>query len=86
MRKRYLRDADGKIVSDQFGIARRVDFVVKGKDGKGTAVEVMSKTADKRLQIAKERDIRNSGGVYVRDPNTGKLVEVVSVSRVMRLD
>jgi uncharacterized protein RhaS with RHS repeats len=86
LRERYLRDANGKIVRDQFGKARRVDFVVKGKDGKGTSIEVTSKTADKRAQIDKERSIRNRGGTYVRDPNTKKLVEVVNVSREIRLE
>ena len=68
------------------GEARRVDFVVKGKDGKGTAVEVTSKTAPKTDQLRKEGRIRNQGGTYVRDPKTKELIEVSNISRVIRLD
>ena len=87
LRERYLRDANGKIVRDpKTGEARRVDFVVKGKDGKGTSVEVTSKTADKRDQINKEGRIRAAGGTYVRDPKTKKLIEVRDTSRIIRVD
>ena len=87
LRERYLRDANGKIVRDpKTGEARRVDFVVKGADGKGKAVEVTSKTADKSAQLDKEARIRAAGGKYVRDPKTKQLIEVKDASRVIRVD
>ncbi|MBB6366709.1 RHS repeat-associated protein [Xanthomonas sacchari] len=87
LRERYLRDANGKIVRDPVtGEARRVDFVVKGPDGKGTAVEVTSRTADKRAQTLKEARIRSQGGTYVREPGSKVLVEVRNTSRVIRVE
>ena len=87
LRERYLRDADGKIVRDpKTGEARRIDFVIKDKDGKGTAVEVTSRTADKRAQLDKEARIRADNGVYVRDPKTKKLIPVENSSRVIRVN
>ena len=50
--------------------------MVKGKDGTGTAVEVTSKAASKDAQLAKEQRIRDAGGIYVKDPATGKLIPV----------
>ncbi|ABM31105.1 DUF6531 domain-containing protein [Paracidovorax citrulli] len=87
LRERYLRDANGKIVRDPLtGEARRVDFVVKGSDGKGTAIEVTSKTANKDAQQLKEARIRAQGGVYVREPGSKVLVEVRNTSRVVRVE
>ena len=59
---------------------------VKGADGKGKAVEVTSKTADKSAQLDKEARIRAAGGKYVRDPKTKQLIEVKDASRVIRVD
>lgn len=86
LRERYLRDSKGKIVRDSNGKARRVDFVVIGKNGKGTSIEVTSKTADKTAQLLKESEIRQLGGTFVRNPKTKKLIEVNNVSRVIRLE
>jgi hypothetical protein len=72
-------------MGDSKGSRRRVDFVVKGTDGKGTAVEATSHTADKELQYLKEKEIRESGGAYVRDPVSKELIEVRGVSRVIRM-
>jgi len=38
----------------------------------------------KDSQINKEERIRNNGGIFVRDRNTGKLCEVGGVSKVVR--
>ncbi|MCF5737410.1 type IV secretion protein Rhs, partial [Pseudomonas syringae] len=85
LRERYLRGADGKIVKGPDGTARRVDFVVKRKDGSWSPVEVTSKTADKTSQITKESEIRQMGGTFVRDPKTKQLVELSNVSRIVRV-
>ncbi len=74
-REQYLRDEDGKIVKDpETGEARRIDFVVT-KDGKVVkSIEVTSKTAPKDAQMAKENRIRDKGGNYIKDRDTGQLV------------
>ena len=83
--ERYLRGADGKSVKDPLtGERRRVDFVVKGQDGKWHGEEITRKTANKDHQLANEGRIRVLGGVYVKDPSTGKLVYVEDVSIVVR--
>jgi len=71
----YLRDKDGNIVKDPVtGEARRVDFVVI-KDGKVIkSYEVTSPTAPKEDQMAKEARIRENGGNYMRDEETGELI------------
>jgi hypothetical protein len=75
--EQYLRDADGKIVKDPVtGEARRIDHVVI-KDGKVIeTVETTSMTVDKSLQIAKEMRIRSTGGNFIRDRVTGKLIDL----------
>ncbi len=85
LRERYLRGADGKIVKGPDGIARRVDFVVRRKDGSWSPIEVTSKTAEKTAQIAKESDIQQVGGVFVRNSKTKELVELSDVSRIIRV-
>lgn len=84
--ERYRRDVDGKIVKDpDTGERRRLDCVVV--DGQcGYATEITSPTADKQLQIGKERRIREEGGIYVKNPNTGKLIEIENISEVIRLE
>ena len=68
LRERELCDKDGNpVVDEQTGKKRRVDFVVV-KDGKVVdMVEVTSKTAPKRDQLAKEYRIRDNGGNYIKD-------------------
>lgn len=77
IKEAYLRDQDGNIVRDpETGQARRIDFVVV-KDGKVVdSVEVTSKTAPKEAQSAKEERIRENGGNYVKDPETGELIRM----------
>ncbi|WP_185267483.1 hypothetical protein [Halopseudomonas xiamenensis] len=76
-REQYLRDEDGNIVKDpETGEARRVDFVVT-KDGEVVkSIEVTSETAPKDAQIAKEERIRGAGGNFIKDRDTGQLVEI----------
>lgn len=70
LRERVLCDRDGNpVIDEQTGQKRRVDFVVI-KDGKVVdMVEVTSKTAPKRDQLAKEYRIRANGGNYIKDYN-----------------
>ena len=72
-----FRDSDCNIVKDeQTGESRRADFVVI-KDGKIEGViEVTSDTADKTGQSAKEDRIREQGGNYIKDPDTGELIKI----------
>ena len=72
-----LRDDDGKVVKDsQTGEARRIDFAVI-KDGVvEKLVEVTSETADKTAQMAKEARIREAGGNYIKDRETGEFVHI----------
>lgn len=61
--EQLLRTVDGmKAIDPLSGTGRRLDNV--------------SRTANKAAQAAKERRIRDAGGVFVRDRTTGKLVEV----------
>lgn len=84
--QQYLRDANGKIVKDpKTGEARRVDHAVI-KDGKATTVETTSNTANKGAQSAKEDRIRDAGGTFVRDRETGKLCAVGGQSEIRRCD
>lgn len=84
--ERYLRNADGNIVRDpQTGEARRLDcVVVNGQCGTFTS-EVTSPTAIKTEQIEKEERIREQGGTFVENPNTGELIEV-PLSTVERIE
>ncbi|MGZ0084918.1 hypothetical protein ACWNXI_04885 [Caldibacillus thermoamylovorans] len=70
----YLRDREGNIVRDDVtGQARRIDFVVI-KDGVVVnSIEVTSETASKEEQMAKEERIREKGGNYIKDPETGEI-------------
>lgn len=73
-----LRDADGNVVRDaETGEARRLDFVVVDKEGKVVkSIEVTSLTANKDYQSAKEERIRQQGGNYIKNPETGQLNEI----------
>lgn len=77
IREVYLRDKDGKrVVDPETGEMRRIDFVVV-KDGKVVdSIEVTSKTAPKEEQSAKEERIRENGGNYIKDPDTGELIQI----------
>lgn len=84
--ERYLRDAKGKSVKDPLtGERRRVDFVVKKPDGKWHPVEVTSPKAPKSVQLDKEVRIRDAGGEFVRNPNTGEIVPVSGISTLLRI-
>ena len=76
-REQYLRDKEGNVVKDpETGEARRLDFTIF-KDGKVVKIiEVTSETAPKDAQIAKEDRIRNAGGNFIKDRDTGQLVEI----------
>jgi len=81
-----LRDSNGKSVQDPLtGERRRVDFIVQTQNGKWKPIEVTSRTANKHYQISKEEGIRNAGGIYARNKNTGELVEVDGISRIIRI-
>ncbi|WP_246593415.1 RHS repeat-associated core domain-containing protein [Photorhabdus akhurstii] len=83
--ERYLRDANGKSVKDPLtGERRRIDFVIKGQDGKWSPVEITSQTAPKVGQLAKEQRIQQAGGIFVRNPNTRELIEINDISKVIR--
>nr|WP_250151178.1 RHS repeat-associated core domain-containing protein [Photorhabdus akhurstii] len=83
--ERYLRDANGKSVKDPLtGERRRIDFVIKGQDGKWSPVEITSQTAPKVGQLAKEQRIQQAGGTFVRNPNTRELIEINDISKVIR--
>ncbi|MBL4940038.1 MAG: hypothetical protein JKY81_00070 [Colwellia sp.] len=76
-REQFLRDKDGNIVKDsETGKARRIDFIIT-KDGEFVkSVEVTSETAPKEVQVAKEDRIRNEGGNFIKDRDTGQLSEI----------
>jgi len=76
-REQYLRDKDGNIVKDpETGEARRIDFTVS-KDGQVVkCIEVTSETASKDAQISKETRIRGAGGNFIKDRDTGQLLEI----------
>ncbi len=76
LQERYLLDKDGNIVKDRDGCGRRVDFVVV-QDGKVVdMVEVTSLDATKNSQMRKEYEIRENGGNYIKDPNSGELYRI----------
>lgn len=79
-REQYLRDAEGKIAKDpRTGEARRVDHVVVD-DGKVIRkVETTGMDVRKIEQLQKEERIIESGGRYIRDRETGKLLPVDEV-------
>ncbi|UTY55835.1 RHS repeat-associated core domain-containing protein [Massilia sp. erpn] len=84
-REQYLRTADRKIAKDWMtGEARRVDHVVI-VDGKAvTAVETTSMGASKTAQSAKETRIRDAGGTFVRDRNTGDLIDFKDIETILK--
>lgn len=62
----------------------RLDHVVIVNGKVVDVVETTSLTAEKDKQIRHENETRKAGGVYVRDRESGDLVEVPSVSRIER--
>ncbi|MCG8711074.1 hypothetical protein JHU04_004433 [Brenneria sp. 4F2] len=84
--ERYLRDFTGRSVKDPLtGERRRIDFVVKGQDGQWRPVEITSRTnvQNKIDQIAKERRIHAAGGIFVKNKNTGELIQLDELSTVI---
>jgi len=73
----YLRDSEGRIVKDdETGSARRIDYLVS-KDGEIVkSYEITSKSASKEAQIGKENRIRENGGNYIKDRETGRLMKI----------
>lgn len=47
-------------------------------------VETTSLTAKKEKQMRHEQQTRDAGGTFIRDRQTGQLVEVPSISRIER--
>lgn len=92
IREAFIRDANGLPIKDiKTGEARRIDFIIT--DGKKVieSIEVTSPTADKILQIDKERRILEQawdmGGAFIKDPRTGELIEFTRdiVTEIRRL-
>ena len=82
--QQYLRDANGRIVKDPVtGIARRVDHAVI-QEGRARTFETTGPNVNKDRQLGREERIRDSGGTFVRDRDTGHLCEVGGVSKVER--
>jgi hypothetical protein len=73
----YLRDSDGNIVKDNLSDeARRVDFMVEKEGQIAKSIEVTSETAPKEFQISKESQIRDSGGNFIKDRESGSLIKI----------
>lgn len=81
LEERNLLNENGEFASDpETGERRRLDFVVADGNGEACRVlEVTSPVAPKELQSAKESRIRDSGGTFVRDPETQRLVDVAKI-------
>jgi hypothetical protein len=74
-----LRGENGQIVKDPYtGEARRPDFAISKNGQVVDMVEVTSEYADKTLQLKKEENIRANGGNYIKDNQTGELIEIPS--------
>jgi RHS repeat-associated protein len=82
--EQYLRNSNGDIVRDSSGSGRRVDHAVI-ENGRAKTYETTSETASKADQIAKESEIRDLGGTYIRDRDTKELVPVEKISEVVRV-
>ncbi|WP_245232435.1 hypothetical protein [Pasteurella sp. WM03] len=91
LNERTLRGADGKKAIDPLTQeGRRVDFVVKGKDGVWRPIEITSMTnkGNKANQIAKEVGIqaelaKKGSDVFVRHPKTRELIPIQGTSKVI---
>src|SRR5690606_37147116 len=84
----YLPTANGRRAVDPLtGEMRRIDSVVFQGGQVLDSVEVTSLTANKASQIAKENRIRQNGGTFVRDRETGNLIDISQVpTRIVRKD
>jgi hypothetical protein len=81
-REQYLRDKDGNIVKDpETDEARRIDFTISKEGQVVKSIEVTSETAPKDAQIAKEERIKNEGGTFIKDRDSGRLVEMPKVTQ-----
>ncbi len=67
------------------GERRRIDTAVI-ENGKALTFEVTSPTANKFDQLAKENRIIESGGKYISDRKTRKLIPVIGLSKVERIE
>jgi hypothetical protein len=84
LREQFIRDKNGEIIKDPVtGTARRLDFVVRGKDKVIKMVEVTSKTAPKEMQKAKEQRIvewaEAHDGAFIKDSRTGELLKIPEI-------
>lgn len=78
-REQCLRNEKGESVKDpETGEARRIDFIVTKDEKVVKSIEVTSESAPKAAQLAKEDRIRDVGGNFIKDRNTGQLVEMAS--------
>ncbi len=77
----FLCDEKGNIAKDPVSDkGRRIDFVV-AKDGKAVeSVEVTSLTAPKDEQMKQESRIREKGGNYIKDRETGEIVPLDDIT------
>jgi hypothetical protein len=85
--ERRLRDKSGKRVKDAEGGGRVIDFVVV-KDGKVVrSFEVTSPDAPKAKQLEKEQRLRGADGNYIKDRETGQVLDLGDVvTEVVRVD
>ena len=85
-RESELLDCDGcKVLDPETYTGRRLDHVVIDNGTARDVVETTSLDASKKQQLAKEERIREAGGTFVRDRETGELVDVSSIkTRVVR--
>lgn len=77
--ERYLLDKNGSMQRDPLSphTCRRVDIVVADSENNPIrSIEVTSVSASKEEQTAKESRIRDAGGTFVRDPDTGQLIDL----------
>jgi len=87
-REMLLRTPDGaKAIDPLTETGRRIDQVVI-QDGQALdSVETTSQTATKAAQIAKENRIRQQGGTFIRDRETGQLIDLKDIpTRIIRKD
>lgn len=76
-REQFLRNEDGSIAKDpETGTGRRIDHVVIDENGNALdSVETTSTTSSKRAQILKERRIRDDGGQWIKNRESGEMVD-----------
>lgn len=83
--EQYLRGSDGRIARDPLtGEGRRIDHVVIQDRKVIDSIETTSPTAPKLPQANKESRIRESGGGYIRDRDSGCLLEIGCNTREVR--